>query len=502
MNMDRRLSAALGALMGFSVCLTFFIGALVLVPDQWIVFIRPMIPGSAQAALDDPNAEGADMLEVPPDMGADPADLPDDSAGMDADTPTPEASETPAATPNPVPSPDNGARVVLAPADKPTATATSTPKPTKTPTPKPTATPTKPPANLVNDLLNPLIQEARKRRVARERADPSGYARRVDKNLNLDRINFLIYGYGTTFEPPQPAQYKGSIAIYSLNLRTLQIDTVTLNHDIRAPEVERFIKAAGRTPPPTKLHFAYPNGGFDLMRQTVEDATGLSVDFQLTFQDAMVKEIVDDVFGGLSVSVPWAFDAEAIYFQDVKYPARRYPAGRQTLNGIQVLQFIKSIQLQGTGYDPSKELAVRKQIVVKAVLDTVKQQSTNPVFWARILSFLKNTMDRQEVTYDFDAPGLVFRSVGAYVLNAARGQAVRLSLGRSVYVVDPGSGDGGVEWLTSSQNPIVLRDWAAGVYKADPYMSIPVGNADPYAADLLANYWQGVRQLVRGRLPR
>ena len=348
-----------------------------------------------------------------------------------------------------------------------------------------------------NEILAPLILEVRSRRTAREAAEPQVYARRVDGSLNQHRINFLVYGYGITNEPPLPPQYKGSIAVYSLDLRTLQISTVTLNHDIRAPEVERFLRSTGREPPPTKIHLAYPTGGFDLMRLAAEDATGLSVDFQLAFQDALVKHIVDDVVGGLLVDVPFAFEAEAIYFEDVKYPPRHYARGRQQMSGIEVLQFIKAIQQQGVPYDARKELAIRKQIIVQALLDTVKQQAASPLFWAKMIAFLKSTLERKEVEYDFDAATLLFNTMGSYISYAAKGQALRLSLGRSLYVVDAGLGDGGVEWVRGSANPIMINELKQGIYAADKYLSVPTGLADPYAPDLPASYWTSVRQLVR-----
>jgi hypothetical protein len=114
------------------------------------------------------------------------------------------------------------------------------------PTPLPAPAVSQAQVNFVAELMQPLIDEAQRRRAAREKEDPQGYARRIDKQLNQNRINFLVYGYGTTYEPPFPPGYKGSIAVYSLDLRTLQIASVTLNHDIRAPEVERYMLAEGK----------------------------------------------------------------------------------------------------------------------------------------------------------------------------------------------------------------------------------------------------------------
>jgi hypothetical protein len=284
-------------------------------------------------------------------------------------------------------------------------------------------------------------------------------------------------------------------------MRTLQVTQITLNHDIRAPEIERFVAATGRKSYPTKIDLAYQTGGFDLMRLAVEDATGLSIDFQLSFQDSVVKNVVDEVFGGLVVDVPYVFEASPIMDNNTLQPALHYAKGKQKLNGLQALQFIKAInaQLGTTKYDPNKELAVRKQIIIQAVLDTVKKETTNPVFWARMLAFLRSTLDRKDVEYDFDATTLLFKTISQYVAAGARGEKFPITVARNVYVVDYKIGDGGVQWVTGSLNPIMVRDLKNGVYP-DIAMSVPLGKADPSAPDLPTNYWSSVRQLVRQRL--
>lgn len=472
--MNSRLLVILWLLLSTtSICLGVGIVALVVLPDDVLALALPLPTPYAQPIV-------LQEATAPPD--AKPNWMVTPAATAEAFTPAP--TETPA--PSPTTTPRATAVAALPTTTKlPSATATRT------------ATPT--PPNLASELLKPLIAEAQRRRAERAAREPQAYARRVDKALNQNRINFLLFGYGTTYEPPLPPGYKGSIAIYSLDLRSLQISTVTLNHDIRAPEVERYSQSAGGGSAPTKLHFAYPTGGFDLMRLAVEDATGLSVDFQVVFQDALVKDVVDELLGGLVVDMPFAFDAAPIYFEDVKYPPLRYPKGRQQLNGIQALQLIKAINAPSMQYDPSKELAVRKQIVVQAALESVKQEAPNPLFWVKALGFLKSTLERKEVEYDFDAGTLVFNTMAQYATSAHQGEPLRLSLGRSIYVVDRGIGDGGVQWVMGSPNPIMQRDLRNGVY-VDKAMSVPLGNADPYAADLATKYWPSVRQLVRQRL--
>ena len=349
----------------------------------------------------------------------------------------------------------------------------------------------------MTDFFAPFQVEAQQRRLARAQHE-AGYAERIDPALNEGRVNFLFFGFGETFEPPYAPDFKGSINIFSLDLKTLALSTVTLNHDIRAPEVERYRQRTDQKSGPTKIDQSYPVGGFDVMRATVEDATGLSVDFQLAMDDGVIKRAVDNVFGGMIVPVPFDFDALPVYFDGQKYPEHHYARGRQRLDGLLAVQYMKAVY-EGP-YDPAKELTVRKQIVIQAMLDAVKQESLNPLFWTKALNFLRDELDHKSIALDFDATSLVLQSVQNLIPRAAQGARLVLpSMAASVYVVDRSSGDGGVEWVTGSANPVVQQDLEAGIY-ADKSMSVPTGSADPYADDLVVHYWRSVRALIKDRL--
>src|SRR5207237_4236049 len=132
--------------------------------------------------------------------------------------------------------------------------------------------------------LHALLIEAKRHRVANAVAEPT-YWTRLDPRLNSTRLNFLLFGYGETHEPPLTERaFIGSLTIFSYDYATRQIDLVSLTHDIRAPEAARYIHDHGPAEGgPIKLDRAYRFGGFDRMRRTVEDATGLAIDFQLAF---------------------------------------------------------------------------------------------------------------------------------------------------------------------------------------------------------------------------
>src|SRR5262249_37976896 len=84
-------------------------------------------------------------------------------------------------------------------------------------------------------VLHPFLVDAKRRRQANATEDPS-YWTRLDPKLNSTRLNFLLYGYGETHEPPLTERaFIGSLTIFSYDYATRKIDLVSLTHDIRAP---------------------------------------------------------------------------------------------------------------------------------------------------------------------------------------------------------------------------------------------------------------------------
>ena len=389
-----------------------------------------------------------------------------------------------------------------------TTTLSLTPIPSRTAMPSaapalgPTAMPG--PVTLANTLINPFANEAYRRRGERARLDPE-YARRVDQKLNQGRINFLLFGYGETHEPPAAVDVIiGSLTILSYDLRTGRADIVSLTHDTRAPEIERFLAQRGPPSSPMKIDQAYSVGGFDLMRRTVEDATGLSIDFQIAFKDSLLLNLVDGVFGGIEIDNPADFKVQPFYLDGKLFDEGRFGKGRQQLNGTQTLQYIKALTAR---HDPSLERNVRKVIVFRALLDGTDQRCHDRDFWLRISSFVVGQSSSKTIQYDFDPLGLLVRNLGDVMSSAgkfAKGGGCDLGasrIGKTLYVVDPTVGDGGVQWVSMEvlTNPIAKRDLASGVYpEVGVGMELPI-NSNPYG-DLITGYWQSVRRLVKLKL--
>jgi hypothetical protein len=352
-------------------------------------------------------------------------------------------------------------------------------------------------------VLHPMLLEAKRHRQASADHDPT-YWQRLDPRLNATRLNFLLFGYGETHEPPLTERaFIGSLTIFSYDYATHQIDLVSLTHDIRAPEAERYLQQPGQPKVgPIKIDRANSNGGFELMRKTVEDATGLVIDYQLAFRESAIQGATDNVFGGLDVDVPLGFHVNGFYLDGVKYPGGIFQKGLQRLNGIQVIQFIKTVPVE-QHYDASLEHNARKHLVFKAIMDALKQHATDVAFIGRAMFFFGGQVARDSISYDFDLRTLVVDNLRSLMTDFGHpNTSISTMPGvlRTMYVVDPASGDGGVQWVQANahDNPITKRDIDQHIY-GELAMEVPY-HGDPYATDLPARYWQDVRTLVAARL--
>lgn len=380
----------------------------------------------------------------------------------------------------------------------PTSEPTSTPAPTLQPSPTPEK------LSRFERLMRPFLNEARRRRQAEAAADPRYWAR-VDPQLNATRLNFLLFGYGETHEPPLTERaFIGSLTLFSYDYRSRSIDLVSLTHDIRAPEIERYVglKQPGQRIGPIKIDQAYSTGGFDLMRRTVEDATGLAIDYQLAFDEDAIAGATDRVFGGLEVDVPLAFNVNAFWFGGKKQPPGAFRQGHQRLSGMQVIQFIKTVPVE-VHYDLRLEHNARKHLVFRALMSALQANVGDVAFLVRGALFFTGEVATRSIAYDFDLRGLLVENLWSLITERSSTDSADTavpSIARTLYVVDPASGDGSVQWVKANAktNPITQRDLDDNVY-GETAIEVPYAG-DPYAEDLVGRYWPDVRQLISSRL--
>lgn len=363
------------------------------------------------------------------------------------------------------------------------------------------------PTNLTESLMKPFLEEAMKKRSERAKSDPE-YSHRVERELNQDRVNFLLYGYGETLEnpPENPSMEKGNMgshSILSYNLKTKTWDVVSLTHDILAPEIETYLKAHGRKSTPTKLNGAYHIGGFPLQRVTLENATGLSVDFQIALKDTFIKDFVEKVFGELEIDVPFDLQTYPFYQDGRLFEEGQFEKGKQKMDSLRVMQFIKA---WSKSHSPQHERNVRKHIIFKALLKQAKQNMMNPDFLLKAISYLKQQSDQKGLEVDFNLLGILAKP--DLMINILRSiasgqeQQTEMEIGKTMYVVDPyaGGDEGGVSWITRSNSPHIQEIFAAKVV-TDTTIAVPASpNANPQSEDLVTDYWKSVRELVKRRL--
>lgn len=353
--------------------------------------------------------------------------------------------------------------------------------------------------SLFDALIAPLVREAQRRRAETARRDPEFY-KRVDRALNEGRINVLLFGYGETHEPPLTERALiGSHTLISYNTRTHQADIISFTHDIRAPEIEREVIKRGGKPPALRMDNAYNVGGFHLQRKMIENATGLAVDYQIVFRDAVLQRLIDQVFDGVVVNVPIAFDVHPFYLDGVKYPGGHFAQGEQKLDGRQVIQFIKTVPVAEGEYPKEIEHNARKALVFEGLLRAVNEKYTARAFWLKGAAFIAGEFFTGAVVCDFDPLALVVQTITT-MPNASFTRELTLpKINRSLYIVDAAHGDGGVQWVNANaaENPITQKDIEAGVY-ITLAMAVPL-NANPYG-DLVTGYWTSVRTLVKETL--
>jgi len=354
-------------------------------------------------------------------------------------------------------------------------------------------------------MMKPLAREAFKHRAERTKNDPD-FIKSVDPELNKDRVNFLLYGYGETHEPPVTEKATiGSYTIVSYNLVTRKADIISFTHDILAPEVERAFWKPGDKVQALRIDQAYPVGGFPLQRLVMRHATGLAIDYQISFRDSAIADVVNDVFEGVEVDVPVNFEVQPFYLDGKKYGQGTFVKGVQRMDGKRVIQFIKTVPVTEGYYGKILEHNTRKHLVFSALLDSLKRKQSDPRLWLNMSGFVTKQLVSGAVAYDFDPIPLAVNNIrettttlSQFAQNKDAGIPMP-NVRRSIYIVDPAHGEGGVRWVEGDAlaNPISKKDIESKVYPHMAYEVPPGGN--PYG-DLVTEYWGPVRMLVNRTL--
>jgi hypothetical protein len=383
-------------------------------------------------------------------------------------------------------------------------TATATARPTHRP-----LTPSVSPAsrNPFFKWIEPLVAQAHTERAKAKMSEPD-YSKRIDISLNEQRINILAFGYGITYEPPWPPDRIGSISVFSLNLRTGLIDQVTINHDVRAPEIERHLQALNPAEPKKahKIDKAMFLGGRALLKRIVEDVTGLHIDYVITFNDVILKHLVDTL-EGVTITNPYAFKTNPCYIAPGKeVPGVEITAKKQQLSGDQAICFLKGIEIVGRDerylkwHENAHRIPILKQGIAQRLNERLLQ---DPMLTVKLAMLLKDFLNRKEIQTNLDIANLVPAMLGLVTPSDIVGGFAIPATGATVYLVHEHSGDGGFVWVETDDSEITRKDIANEIYtRANHFDSTfaVAARGNPDAANLVGEYWQRAREIVKQKL--
>lgn len=362
-----------------------------------------------------------------------------------------------------------------------------------------------------DEFIKPLKEEARRRRIERARSDPN-YYHMIDRELNEDkngdpiRINVLLFGIGTLLTPGNPPAINGANQIISINLKDRTVDLISITSETRDPNAERHLKKTKDKDAILSINSSYDIGGFDLMRESFAKSTGLEMDFQVFLADGAVKDFVEQVLGGeLDVDLPYDLATYKVDVDGKEYPDKEFKAGRQPLDGVRVLQFMKGETINK--WEKGKLPHNRKNIIMDAVTQAIKRNVLSLRF---LPDFLKSQMSVGRIQPDFDLNKVVdwgaLSKIGFKPLGFDE-----LRTGQQVTMMNPDMGGEGVRYVGEDRqyNPITAADIAANIYPnhyegvpgADWWSGVVIPyNGNPHAEDLVTDYWGETRRVVKKRL--
>jgi hypothetical protein len=371
---------------------------------------------------------------------------------------------------------------------------------------------------ILDELLKPLVSEALRRRKEKAATDPD-YLYRVDTELNGDplkdevlRVNFLLRSNGTMVRPEVDPITHSAHQIISLDLKTKKVSLISITGDTRGPRAERYLQSKGEAPILKSINDSYDAGlkyegqagAFNLLATTFEEMSGLAMDFQMVFDDSVIKEFIDQVSGNIKVDLPYEFDVYKIMVDGVEEPADVFPEGEQELNGIKALQYMKGedIDSQKTG----RQFHQRKSLILEAVAKKIKESLFSVVnFGKSFPPFLDTQLKKEKVKLDFDIKQLINFDIfkDPRILGRVPGFN-ELSIINSIFLMDPYYGGEGIRTVASDaeENPASRKDLDSGEFPSYyAGLEVPI-NGNPYG-DLVKDFWgqlQGPRDLIKRRL--
>lgn len=380
----------------------------------------------------------------------------------------------------------------------------------------------KPPENLFNEFIKPFIEEAMLRRKTWAESDPE-YHHMIDKELNENRLNIVVFGYGEEHGESYE-DYGGAPSVFSLDFKTGKIAIVHFSRDIRAPDLERLLPEGQRKPLTIRDVYRVGGkgkGGFNQMRYLIGRASGLVADYQLVMKDLVLRDVIAQFAdGNLEIDVPKDHDTGPFRLDRKQYGDGLIKKGRQSMDINQLMRYVLAEDKNPQG--KQDERSYRKNQVTEALVQRMRGKFKQMSLFEKIdyLNQIKDLIERERrdknLELEFD-PNLLAKAFDGMLKVTDRllgnlGQNIELIVpeidkSREIIFHDPYFGDGGVTRVHNilnfpnaggrTDNPRILEEVRAQSLPA--WMLIPDGG-NPYSDDLIRDYWQATRSMVKQKL--
>lgn len=151
------------------------------------------------------------------------------------------------------------------------------------------------------------------------------------------RVNILVAGNSADDDGHQGGDLTDSIMVLSVNTRNNTALMLSIPRDLWVN-----IPGEGHG----KINSAFPNGGMDLLQQTVEENLGMTINYQVLVNYTAFKDLVD-AMGGITITIK-SSDPRGIYDPSLDYTSRtccalaKYPNGPVNLDGKEALNLARA----------------------------------------------------------------------------------------------------------------------------------------------------------------
>ena len=285
------------------------------------------------------------------------------------------------------------------------------------------------------------------------RPDQSLLAR---KTAAGERINVLLLGYGG---PGQRGPYlTDSITVLSIDPKGRQAVVISLPRDlwVQIPALaagqsvsarlnSAYAIGADRTDfPAVRDRWKGPTGGGELAAATVEQVTGLSIDYWISV-DFRAFQTVVDALGGIVIDAPSALD-------DPCFPAH-FPAGPQRLDGQRALIYARS-RMTTSDFDRSR----RQRLILLAIEQRLRSQNLLPRLLPLIGALQGNVLT--------DLRPAELRDLAHLVAGIDQADIRQIAVDDSNFLVEHPVGDGNILLTPRDPTYTSLRNYLANALPA------------------------------------